>query len=476
MLNLALGFSLGAIAIWLVLRGKIGGLVTRIWLSEQTTQRTEAELREQRTRSGSLAEALARAETALETERKVAAEKLSLLTAARQELESTFQALAANALRENNDSFLQLAKTQFTDFKNQSEGDLGARQKAVEELVKPIRESLDKVDAQLGDVESQRINAYATLKTQVEALINAQTELRQETTNLVRALRSPAVRGRWGEIQLKRVVEIAGMLPYCDFTEQASVTTQDGRLRPDLVVKLPGGKNVVVDAKTPLQSYLDAIETTDENSRQLYMANHARQVREHMSKLASKSYSDQFQPSPDFVVMFLPGEAFFSAAVESDATLLEEGMRSTNIKVVPASPTTLIALLRAVAYGWRQERLAQSAQEISSIGRELHERLRTFVGHLSDVKKGIDRSIEAYNRAARSLESRVLVSARRFPELGASATVDIPELSQIEATTLTLAVEEDENATGQPESGGEQGQLELDAAGGTLPLSDKASA
>ena len=235
---------------------------------------------------------------------------------------------------------------------------------------------------------------------------------------------------------------------------------------------------MVVDAKTPLQSYLDAIEATDDHVRQLHMANHARQVREHMAKLASKSYSDQFQPSPDFVVMFLPGEAFFSAAVESDATLLEEGMRSTNIKVVPASPTTLIALLRAVAYGWRQERLAQNAQEISNIGRELYERLRTFVGHLADVKKGIDRSVEAYNRAARSLESRVLVSARRFPELGASAIVDIPELAQIEATTLTLAIDGDDETLPIKNALSGQEQLELDAASGgtTLPLTDKATA
>jgi len=400
------------------------------------------------------------------------------MTSARQELENTFHALAAKVLKDNNQSFLQLAKTQLADFQNQAEGDLQARQKAVEEIVKPITESLNKVDAKLGHVEAERISAYASLGTQVESLISAQMELRQETTNLVRALRSPAVRGRWGEIQLKRVVEIAGMLPYCDFAEQESVTTQDGRLRPDLVVKLPGGKNVVVDAKTPLQSYLDAIEATDDHVRQLHMANHARQVREHMAKLASKSYSDQFQPSPDFVVMFLPGEAFFSAAVESDATLLEEGMRSTNIKVVPASPTTLIALLRAVAYGWRQERLAQNAQEISNIGRELYERLRTFVGHLADVKKGIDRSVEAYNRAARSLESRVLVSARRFPELGASAIVDIPELAQIEATTLTLAIDGDDETLPIKNALSGQEQLELDAASGgtTLPLTDKATA
>lgn len=472
MLSAVLGLIAGGLIVWLILRAKISALSTRSSLCEATLSKTESELKDQRARATALSDDLSAARATLKTERETASEKLALVTAAKQDLEKTFQALAANALRENNESFLQLAKTQFNDFQNLAKGDLDARKRAVEDLVRPIAESLNKVDAQLGDVETQRVDAYSALKTQIDSLISSQTGLREETANLVRALRSPVVRGRWGEIQLKRVVEIAGMLPYCDFLEQESVTTPDGRLRPDLVVKLPGGKNVVVDAKTPLQSYLDAIEATDDSARQLHMANHARQVREHMSKLASKSYSDQFQPSPDFVVMFLPGEAFFSAAVESDPNLLEEGMRSTHIKVVPASPTTLIALLRAVAYGWRQERLAQSAQEISNIGRELHDRLRTFVGHLADIKKGIDKSIEAYNRAARSLESRVLVSARRFPALGASATVDIPELAQIEATTLTLAVEEDEVPDrDEGHSDGEQPELGL----GT-PLSDKANA
>jgi DNA recombination protein RmuC len=232
---------------------------------------------------------------------------------------------------------------------------------------------------------------------------------------------------------------MAGMLPYCDFVEQETVQTEEGRIRPDLIVKLPGGKNVVVDAKTPLEAYLRAVEAGDETLRQTYLKEHAQQVRVHLGRLSSKSYWDQFESSsPEFVVMFLPGETFFSAALEQEPGLIEEGV---NQRVIPASPTTLIALLRAVAYGWRQEKLARNAQEISALGKELHERLRNLVGHLEAVGKGLDRAVESYNRAVGTLESRVLVSARRFGELGASVTQEIPEIEPIETTTRTLALD-----------------------------------
>jgi DNA recombination protein RmuC len=373
----------------------------------------------------------------LQEERKTGAEKLELLNSALAELRPAFQALAADALKSNNESFLDLARTRLGSYQAEAKGDLEARQKAVEGLVTPIKDSLNKVDAQIQKIEQERSQAYGTLTEQVRSLISTQEQLRSETGNLVKALRTPTVRGRWGEIQLRRVVEIAGMVSYCDFEEQMSANTSDGRLRPDLVVKLPAGKNIVVDAKTPLQAYLEAVETTDEEVRKAKLLEHARQVRGHMAKLGSKSYADQFQPAPEFVVMFLPGETFFSAALEQDPGLIEHGV---NQGVIPASPTTLIALLKAVAYGWKQERLTESAQEVSKLGKDLYERLCVFAGHLDAIGKALDRATQSYNKAVGSFESRVLVSARRFPELGAANAGEMPEPVQIETSTRTVAL------------------------------------
>jgi DNA recombination protein RmuC len=290
-------------------------------------------------------------------------------------------------------------------------------------------------------MEKERIDAYGGLRQQVESLIGTQKELQSQTGNLVRALRTPNVRGRWGEIQLRRVVEIAGMLSYCDFAEQETITSESGRFRPDLVVKLPGGKQVVVDAKTPLQAFLDAFETTDEETRRTCLAAHARQVREHINTLAGKKYWEQFESTPEFVVMFLPGETFFSAALEQDTGLIEHGVLN---KVIPASPTTLIALLKAINYGWNQEKLARNAHEISSLGKELHERLRRLATHITAVGTNLDRAVEAYNQAVGSLESRVLVSARKFAELGASVAEEIPPVEPIETTARALSFEWDD--------------------------------
>jgi DNA recombination protein RmuC len=395
-----------------------------------------------------LLESRARLESALELERKTSNEKIELLTNANdraaEDLRNAFKALAADALQSNSTSFLQIAQETLKRFQSKAEGDLDARQKAVADLVAPVRESLNKVDAQIQQMEVARGEAYGDLKSQVQSLITTQKELQSETGNLVRALRTPNVRGRWGEIQLRRVVEIAGMLAYCDFSEQETIVGESGRLRPDLIVKLPGGKHVVVDAKTPLQAFLDAFETTDEEARRACLATHARQVRDHINTLSGKKYWEQFDSTPEFVVMFLPGETFFSAALEQDTGLIEHGVLN---KVIPASPTTLIALLKAINYGWNQEKLARNAQEISALGKELHERLRKLAVHITGIGTNLDRAVDAYNQAVGSLESRVLVSARKFAELGTSVAEDIPDLAPIEKTARTLSFEWDDDET-----------------------------
>jgi len=345
--------------------------------------------------------------------------------AERESFRDSMKALAADALSSNNQSFLTLANSQ-----------LETREQAVEHLVAPIKESLKQVDAKLGQLELTRQGAYSALTQQVSQLVETQKELRSETGNLVTALRSPVVRGRWGEMQLRRVVEMAGMLAHCDFVEQATVGSVDGgRLRPDVVVSLPGGKRVVVDAKAPLQAYLDALEAKDEDTRRARLADHARQIREHIAKLSAKSYWSQFDESPEFVVLFIPGETFFSAALEHDPTLIEEGV---NQQVILATPTTLIALLRAVAYGWNQETVAESAREVSELGRQLYNRLATLTEHFSKVGRGLESAVRAYNDGVGSFERSVLPGARKLKDHGVSPSSELAELKEIELATRSI--------------------------------------
>jgi len=377
----------------------------------------------------------ARLAAELDAERKGSAEKLAAIERAGATLRETFEALSSEALRRNNQSFLELAREKLGEFQKQAATDLDGRQKAIADVLAPVKEALGRVDVQLKEVEKQRAGAYASLVEQVRGLASAQQHLQAETGQLVRALRSPNVRGHWGELQLRRVVELAGMEPYCDFVEKASAETDEGERRtPDLIVRMPGGRQIIVDSKTPTDAYMKAVEAASDEEREAQLKDHARQVKSHITRLSAKAYWDQFQPTPEFVFMFLPGEMLLGAALQADPTLLEYGLTRG---VIPATPLTLIALLRAVAFGWQQEQIAANAQEINDLGRQLYDRLRLLGEHFEEVGASLGKSVDAYNRAVGSLESRVLVTARRLKELGVRGAEELPAVETLEISPRT---------------------------------------
>jgi DNA recombination protein RmuC len=399
----------------------------------------DASLDTLRAEARSLGETRQQLLTQLESQQRALDEQKRMLDDAQAKLGDAFKSLAADSLRANNQSFMDLAKTQFEQIQQAARGDLEKRHLSIQQLVEPVRESLEKVQVRIGEVEKERVGAYSQLMQQVQTLALGQQDLKKETSNLVGALRRPSVRGRWGEVQLKRVVEMAGMLDHVDFREQETVG-EDNDLRPDLVVKLPGGKSLVIDAKAPLEAYLDSLELTDEAACRAKLVDHARQIRDHITKLSQKQYWGQFENTPDFVVLFIPGEVFYSAALEHDPSLIEAGIQK---KVILATPTTLIALLRTVAYGWRQEALAEDARKIADLGKELYERIQKMAVYWASMGKGLRTALTAYNDAVGSLESRVLPAARKFRDLNIGVEhKEVEEAKPIDVLPRPIQAEE----------------------------------
>ena len=448
------GAIIGAAISWFVFRSKanrsyedgkadsataIATLNERLTAKDRELQKLQGALDRETAERARVNDETSTLKAQLAAEQRGARERDESFRQATTELTDRFKALSRDALKDNNQEFLNLARATLEKFQATAKGDLDQRQQAIDQLVKPLKESLEKVDGKIGEIERSRAGAYAELREQVRALATSQLQLQAETGNLVKALRTPHIRGRWGEIQLRRVVELAGMVQYCDFTEQETITNEDGRMRPDVIVRLPGNRTIVVDAKVPFEAFYESISTPDDGIRIDRLKEHARLVRAHIGALSRKSYWEAVQPTPEFVLLFLPGENFYSAALEQDPKLIEDGI---NQRVIIATPTTLIALLKAISYGWQQEQRAANADEVGKLGKELYDRLRTFLTHLSDIGKNLDRALESYNRGVGSLEARVLVTARKFKERGAITGDEIESPEPIDKSTRALSLDE----------------------------------
>ncbi len=411
----------GALGAWLLLQARISALRER-----NTRLVTTLELQEKN------------------AEEKIAALELSQQQARqqiREQLSDTFSTLSREALKHNSDDFLKLAQENLKQFQSQAQSDLGQKEKAIEDLIKPIQEALQKTDQQIQGMEKERREAYGALHSHLQSMTQAQASLSNETRNLVNALRRPEVRGQWGEMTLKRLAELAGMVEHCDFYEQESVHTDEGQQRPDMIVRMPDGREIIVDVKTPLDAYLSAIEKEDDQSRDQELIRHARNVRNRVNELAAKAYWAQFKNAPDFVVLFIPGDQFLGAALEKDPALLEDALRQ---QVILATPTSFVALLRAVGYGWRQEQLAENADKIKQVGEELYNRLGVFANHLQKLGRSLESSTKHYNSAVGSFDSRILPSAQKFTEMGISAAKKLQNSDQIETGVRAMGVGEAE--------------------------------
>lgn len=408
---------------WLIIAlllagGGVGGLIGAV-IMHQRRQRTIAALEQDN----------ARLEGRLLAEERIAEERQAAFAEARDQLAERFSALSGEALRKNNEQFLQLARERLQQQQAQASADLGQREKAVEALVKPIGEALKRTEEQIRQVEKERQKAYGDLDRHLTSMAQHQATLQTETRNLVKALRRPEVRGRWGEMTLRRLAELAGMVEHCDFEEQTSLRGEDGLQRPDMVVRMPNGRQVVIDAKTPLDAYIEAVEAVDDAARSQALGRHARKVRERVRELAGKAYWQQFANSPDFVVLFLPGEQFLAAAQDQDRSLMEDALAQ---RVVIATPTTLVALLRAVAFGWQQDLVAENAEKIRELGETLYNRVVTFTAHLDKLGRSLNSSVDHFNKAVGSLERQVIPGARKFTELGLRPRKELPSLEPVE--------------------------------------------
>jgi DNA recombination protein RmuC len=429
-----------ALVVGVIVGAAVGAAVALVVSSGRASARIAAlQIEHMADRSATEAE-LIRIRSILEQERATAAERQATHDEVRDQAAGVFAELSRQALEQNNTQFLALADARLHEARQAAQGDLDQRRQAIEQLLGPLSEQLGRYEQGLRLLELERQRAYTGLSSQVKQLTDSQERLQAETRNLVTALRSPATRGRWGEMQLRRVVEMAGMLEHCDFDEQVQTDAADGRLRPDMVVHLPGAKQVIVDAKVPLQAFLDATDATDEGTRKAHLVSHARQLRAHVDALSKKGYWQQFDDTPEFVVAFVPGDPLLAAALEHDASLLEHSVAS---HVLLATPTTLIALLRAVAYGWQQEALADNAREVQQMGRELYKRLATFAEHLARTGRSLNGAVDAYNKAVGSLERTVLPQARRFQELGVGGSdKELAPLDQVDAVARGLQAPE----------------------------------
>jgi DNA recombination protein RmuC len=435
-LLIALGTAVvTALIVWFLANSRQATLRERLRSRDDEAARLATELAAAHTRLSEIENQKSKIENELAGERASATERIKALTEAHERLTSEFKALSADALKNNNAAFLELARATLDKFQEGAKGDLAARQQAIDLLVKPLKESLDKVDVKIGALENARKEAYGSLTEQLKGLATAQTSLQSETTKLSRSLRSTSTAGRWGEIQLQRVVELAGMVENVDFIQQEA----QGDVRPDMIIRLPGGKSIAVDAKAPMQAFLEALEAGDETIRTAKFKEHARVVRGHIDALGDKAYWRKIQPAPEFVVLFIPGEAFYSAALRYEPDLFERG---TNVGVILASPATLIALLKAAAYGWKQEVLSKNADDIRRLGLELHERVASVAKNLDDLGQRLTQTVEAYNRTVYQTESQVLVTGRKLEKLGAGSEKKIIEARLVEEQPKQLTAPE----------------------------------